>query len=99
MHDMPPFSQPSPTRSAGIRWNEAAGIQPAQSGVYLTRNDRDKHWFKFFDANYGLWYMSWAELKDNAPRSVARVSSPEVATQVVSWARCSPQQWRDHAHR
>lgn len=95
---MRPFSKLALAQSAGIRWNEAAAIQPEQSGVYLTRNERDQHWFKFFDAHYGLWYMSWAELKDNAPRAVARVCGPDIATEVVAWARCSLQQWRQHAH-
>lgn len=72
-----------------VHWNEQLMESPAKSGVYQTRNDRNQTWFKYFDANYGLWYMSCAELKENAARNTARISAPDIARQVVAWARCS----------
>lgn len=74
--------------NADTNWNETPEQRPATSGVYQTRNDRHQIWSKYFDANYGLWYMSWAELKENAASPTSRISGPDVARHVVTWAHC-----------
>ncbi len=75
--------------TAGMHWNETPVQSPASSGVYQTRNDKNQIWSKYFDANYGLWYMSWAELKENAVSHSARISASDMARHVVAWAHCS----------
>ncbi len=87
----------APANDAGIHWNEQPQDSPMTSGVYQTRNDRNQTWFKYFDANYALWYMSWAELKENAARNTARIGDSDVARQVVAWAHCSQSGVTAHA--
>jgi|GEM_PF-2815197 len=82
-------SAPAVANDVGTGWNEQPNQGPTKSGVYQTRSDRNQIWFKYFDANYSLWYMSWAELKENPARDTARLSGPEVARHVVAWAHCS----------
>ena len=69
-----------------VQWYAAPEGSPANSGVYLTRDDRNQTWFKYFDAYWGQWYMSWAELKSNASRETARVSEADLLSHVVAWA-------------
>jgi hypothetical protein len=70
-------------------WNQDPKTNPEKSGVYLTRNDRDQTWFRYFDANYGHWYKSWAELQTNAAHQTPRISGAELDSEVVAWARRS----------
>ena len=86
MNHLSPSAQ---TNNAGIRWNDTAVQSPAKSGLYQTRNERNQTWFKYFDANYGLWYMSWAELQENTTQDGTRISGSEIARHVVSWAQHS----------
>lgn len=72
-----------------IHWNPVPTQHPSVSGVYLTRNVGGQTWFKYFEADLGHWYMSWAELKANAPRTTARICGSEVAAQVAAWATCA----------
>lgn len=90
-------STSAPVDYAGIRWNEQPNDSPAKSGVYQTRNDRNETWFKYFDANYSLWYMSWAELKNNMTRDTARISHSDLPRHVVAWAPCSKNGVKAHA--
>ena len=69
-----------------VQWNAAPQGSPANSGVYLTRDDRNQTWFKYFDAYWGQWYMSCAELKSNTARNTARVSQSDLLSHVVAWA-------------
>ena len=69
----------------GLSWNENPDEQPAQSGAYQTRDDKHQIWIKYFDANYGLWYMSWAELKAHADRQTARICGSDIAKFVTAW--------------
>lgn len=71
----------------GLHWNETQVERPAKSGAYQTRDDQNQVWIKYFDANYGLWYMSWAELKANMDRETARISGTEISRHVVAWAQ------------
>lgn len=59
---------------------------PEQSGVYITRDEKNQTWFKYFETNCGEWYMSWAELKANAPRQAAKLCPSDVPMHVVAWA-------------
>lgn len=73
-------------RICRVQWNTAPEGSPAESGVYLTRNHRNQTRFKYFDAYWGQWYMSWAELKSNKHRESARVSEVDLLSHVVAWA-------------
>lgn len=75
-----------PARS-NIQWKEGLENTPAKSGVYLTRNDRNQCWFKYYEATYGEWYMSWAELKESGDHQPARVSYAAIAKHVLAWAK------------
>jgi hypothetical protein len=70
----------------GLYWNESQQEWPSESGAYQTRDDRNQVWIKYFDANHGLWYMSWAELKANVGRQTARISGPDLSRHVSAWA-------------
>jgi len=67
-------------------WNPTPGHNPERSGVYLTRNDRDQQWFRYFDARLGDWYASWAEMQSRPPQPTSRLSDAELASEVVAWA-------------
>lgn len=82
-------STSAPANSAGICWNELPYEDPTTSGVYQTRNDRNQVWFKYFDAMYSIWYMSWAEMKNNPTRDTAKLRIPDIAVHVLAWARAS----------
>ncbi len=83
------LSNPTAFQGRPIHWNAQPTQQPSASGVYLTRNVQGQTWFKYFEAELGHWFMSWAELKANAPRMAARLCEAEVATQVTAWASCA----------
>lgn len=68
-------------------WNPNPERSPAQSGVYLTRNDRNQDWFRYFDARLGHWYMSWAEMQTQVARGSSRISDADMASEVVAWAQ------------
>jgi glyoxylase-like metal-dependent hydrolase (beta-lactamase superfamily II) len=70
-----------------LRWTPTPGHSPQQSGVYLTRNERDEDWFRYFDARLGDWYRSWAEMKARALRGSTRIDPAETAREVVAWAQ------------
>jgi len=67
-------------------WNPTPGDSPERSGIYLTRNDRQQEWFRYFDARLGEWHMSWAELQTRSPQTTSRLSDTEQAAEVVAWA-------------
>lgn len=69
-----------------LLWNPNPAQSPETSGVYLTRNDRDQEWFRYFDARLGDWYMSWAEMQTRASQHSARIGDAELANEVVAWA-------------
>lgn len=74
-------------KHVGLHWNENPDEQPAESGSYQTRDDQNQIWIKYFDANYGLWYMSWVELEAKSDCRNARVSGPERTRHVAAWAQ------------
>lgn len=67
-------------------WHPTPGDSPERSGIYLTRNDRQQEWFRYFDARLGEWHMSWAELQTRSPQTTSRLSDAEQAAEVVAWA-------------
>lgn len=69
-----------------VQWNTAPGGSPSKSGVYLTKNDRNQSWFKYFDAHWGHWYMSHAELRSSSPEQDARINVSDLSSHVVAWA-------------
>lgn len=77
-----------------LQWFDVLNSTPEESGVYLTRNQRDQFWFKYFDAQCGTWILSWSELKNHAPRADTRIDHPRQASQVIAWANAAgePQQ-------
>lgn len=70
-----------------LQWTSTPGHEPQQSGVYLTRNEHNEDWFRYFDAQLGDWYRSWAEMKTRALNGSARIPSNETEHEVVAWAR------------
>jgi hypothetical protein len=78
-------------KHVGLHWNETRVERPEKSGAYQTRDDNNQVWIKYFDANYGLWYMSWAEMKANIECHTARISGAELSRHVVAWARRNEQ--------
>lgn len=69
-------------------WNPHPEQNPPQSGVYLTRNDRNQEWFRYFDARLGDWYRSWAEMQSRASQQGStRIGDAELASEVVAWAQ------------
>ena len=71
---------------SAVRWHQLDVRKPEKSGIYLTRNDRDQAWFKYYEARYEHWTMSWSEMKANMPRQNATVAGAEIASQVAAWA-------------
>ncbi len=69
-----------------VQWNTAPGGSPSKSGVYLTKNDKNQSWFKYFDAYWGQWYMSHAELRSSTPQQAARMTASDLLSHVVAWA-------------
>ena len=69
-----------------VQWNTAPAANPPKSGVYLTKNDRNESWFKYFDAHWGQWYMSHAELSNSSPVQPALISASDLLSHVVAWA-------------
>ncbi len=69
-----------------VQWNTAPGDKPLKSGVYLTKNDKDQSWFKYFDAYWGQWHMSHAELRSSSPAQTTRNSASDLLSHVVAWA-------------
>jgi len=69
-----------------FQWNPNPGHNPPQSGVYLTRNQRDQLWLRYFDARLGDWYASWVETKTRTAQATARLSHAEHSSEVMAWA-------------
>ncbi|TXT38634.1 MAG: hypothetical protein FD135_2737 [Comamonadaceae bacterium] len=69
-----------------VQWNTAPDANPSKSGVYLTQNDRNECWFKYFDAYWGQWYMSHAELRNHSPVQTTRIPASDLLSHVVAWA-------------
>jgi hypothetical protein len=69
-----------------VQWNTAPGGSPSKSGVYLTKNDRNQSWFKYFDAHWGQWYMSHAESRNSTPVKTSRITTSDLVSHVVAWA-------------
>jgi hypothetical protein len=71
---------------SAVRWNRSDQQKPQESGIYLTRNDKDQAWFKYYESNFEQWTMSWSEFQANMPRQQATVADAELASQVAAWA-------------
>jgi hypothetical protein len=69
-----------------LQWTSTPATDPLQSGVYLTRNERDESWFRYFDARLGDWYRSWAEMKGRTLRGSTRIAPAETRREIVAWA-------------
>ena len=73
--------------SPNVQWHTSADAHPSASGVYLTRNNRDQIWFKYFDAYSDEWCMSWGEMKENSACQTAKIHSVDLPLYVTSWAK------------
>lgn len=69
-----------------LQWSPTPEHGPNQSGVYLTRNERNEDWFRYFDAQLGDWHRSWAEMHKRTLRGSTRINSAEAQREIVAWA-------------